>query len=994
MEQNQEKVLLNKESIDLLATKNNITPNNNSINLNSRNNRNKKTFNFNQRNIIMILLLIIIILIIIFIARVLIQEHHLKNNNFIENEKFSIKVVGFEFKEPFELNKYNYELEINTEKVQFECSKNNNVEGCNKTIDLTNTSSYNHIIRYTSEDGEVYEYKINIIKKITNSPIKIKSIEKNVSGYTNKEILITVNAISTNNKKLKYSFDGGNTWQDDNTLVIKENQTINVIVKDEAGEVIEPVPVIINNIDNVPPTVDIIIKEKQKDKIILQAIAKDDNSGINSYNWNNNVFNNKSTYEVTKSGMYTVIVKDNAENISQQASINIPESLFEKDAVKEKYTYKVEIVANGATVSKNMVSCTTYEASCKVKLPEITRSDLRKEEAVIVGFAEDPNTTVAKYKSLEEITISENKKIYAITGRKVTVTYNKNGATSLSKSSDSCIIYSNSTSCKVTAPTITRNGYTILGFSLNSNDTTGTSNIIFNNNTTYYAITRKDLYTYFDGNGATVSKSAVGCSIYNTKTACDIITPTITRSGWEVLGFAPTSNATAATLKPNTKISINKTGTKYYAITARNITIKFNANGGINAPSQITSSTNSQIKIPTNQPTRIGYKFLGWSTSIAGSVKYKAGQIFTGNSNTTLYARWQDLYADNTSYTYNSVTSSNQFLFNKISQANLYNYAPSAFKDDNGIIHLFYVGNTGTTAIVDHIYHRTISKRSNAAGYNYSNEYTNLEHSAGKWDSVQVCDPTVIKGNFNYNGTTYKYLMVYLGVATYDNSLNQIGLAVSNDLNSRFIKVSVNSPFIPYPANSRWGAGQPTAINLDGKGQVMISYTHGVVGKTYQVVGIYDLSNLNNPVTVKAPKEVLKNGSPSYISNADIAIDLVNDLIYCTAHKGNTYEKNSVTGTVNYIPSQSLILTKKLNLKSYSSLSDAVYTALTTSTNSWSAKILSSDSYLIHNTGFIRDPYGYINGTNDVSSLTLISTAQKHGNQTSQLWSYQIRLYK
>ena len=68
-------------------------------------------------------------------------------------------------------------------------------------------------------------------------------------------------------------------------------------------------------------------------------------------------------------------------------------------------------------------------------------------------------------------------------------------------------------------------------------------------------------------------------------------------------------------------------------------TITFNANGGFNAPSSET--TTGSYTISTTQPTRMGYSFLGWSTSSSDtSLLYYPGRSLTVSSNMTLYAIW------------------------------------------------------------------------------------------------------------------------------------------------------------------------------------------------------------------------------------------------------------------------------------------------------------------------------------------------------------------
>ena len=951
---------------------------------NSNDIKNKKHKKINYLVVFGILLFILITIVIVIFV--------IKEEVSILTDKIEISATGFEFDSPFDQSKLVYNLNIDTKKVQIKCTKKERVEGCNKLVDMSDKTSYDHIIKYTTLLGDVYTYTIHITRGEQKGPIKIDSLLVDNTDYTSGKNKVVVNAESENKKNLQYSFDGGNTWQESNEYEVEENTELDIVVKDEDNNITENKTVEVENIDKEKPTVTLSIKSKTTNKIVLYADARDETSGVSGYSWNNSEYTNNSTYEVTKAGTYTVKVKDEAGNVSEEAKIIIPESEFNKKVEKVKMTYTVTIEGNGASVEKTNVSCTTTESECTVTLPKINRDGW-----TIIGYSSTPNSQTSSYSNQQQIKITQDMKLYAITRKEIKVTYNSNGAT-LSGGKENCYIYNKDTKCKIKTPTITRSGWEGVGYSDNANATTAaygqSQDIEISSNINLYAITSKKVIITLDKNGATsIGKNSIECSIYNSSNSCTVTLPTITITGGNVIGWSDDKNSTTAQYKVNEKISVSNNKT-LYAITKKTVTytITYDANGGINPPPKQTKTSGNPISISTTTPIKIGYKFLGWSTNKTGSVNYKSGDKYTSDKNLYLYAIWQDLYIDNTSYTHNSITKSDKLLFNKTTQSGIYNYAPTAIKDDNGEIHIFYVGNKDSRSNVDHIYHRTVKKNS-STGYYYSSENLLLTHSSSGWDSVQACDPTIIKGNFKYNGVSYKYLMVYLGVANHNNSLNEIGLAVSNNLNSQFIRVSTNAPFIKYPANSAWGVGQPTAVNLDGNDRVLISYTQGLTNKTSQYFGIYDLSNLNSPTVIKSPVEISTVGSLSYISNADIAIDLVNDKIWMTAHQGKTYEKNSVTGTTNYVPTKSMVMSKKLNLKSFNSLTDAVYNALTTSTNPWSSTELSNSSYLIHNTGFIRDGYGYINGTSNIYNNLLISTASKNGSQTDQLYSYQIRLY-
>ena len=80
-----------------------------------------------------------------------------------------------------------------------------------------------------------------------------------------------------------------------------------------------------------------------------------------------------------------------------------------------------------------------------------------------------------------------------------------------------------------------------------------------------------------------------------------------------------------------------------------NYNLKFNANGGSGAPNTITKTatdktSNLKFTIPSTEPTRSGYTFLGWSeSSSASSATYTAGDtVYVDYNDLTLYAVWQE----------------------------------------------------------------------------------------------------------------------------------------------------------------------------------------------------------------------------------------------------------------------------------------------------------------------------------------------------------------
>ena len=91
--------------------------------------------------------------------------------------------------------------------------------------------------------------KTQTIKVVdTKSPV-IVSVSGNPSGKTPMSVVINVNAYDDGvglNPLGAYSFDGGKTWQVDNSITVDSNQTLNIVVRDSALNVTNHKEVITN----------------------------------------------------------------------------------------------------------------------------------------------------------------------------------------------------------------------------------------------------------------------------------------------------------------------------------------------------------------------------------------------------------------------------------------------------------------------------------------------------------------------------------------------------------------------------------------------------------------------------------------------------------------------------------------------------------------------------------------------------------------------------
>lgn len=782
-------------------------------------NNNKRGFNKSIIYAIVGFILFIAVGIVItnLILKIIEQKKANEEEIAVLTDYLNVKAVGFEFDQPFDKNKFEYNLEIDTQKVQFKCNKIDNVTGCNETVNLVNKTNLDHIIEYTSQKGKKYSYTFHIIKKDTNGPIKIDSIEFEKTDYSNKNTTIVVKANSDKNKKLKYSFDGGNTWQDDNKYTTDENEDVNVVIKDDAGNTTDPKEIEIDNIDTVAPTVNIEEKEKSSNKVVLFANAKDDSSGIDKYNWNESGYTNNSTYEATKAGTYTVKVKDKAGNESVKSSITIPESYFKKNVKKETHTYKVTFNGNGASVTKSELSCSTTGLSCKIKLPEIKR-----DNGIIIGYSENANATTPQYKVGQEISVTENKTLYAITAKKITLTINGNGA-KVTKSSVTCNVYNNDKTCKVTTPTITRSGYSVIGFNSNSNATspeykTNTS-VTLDKNKTMYAITSKKLTATFKGNGASVSSSSSSCNIYNTAKTCNVTAPTITRSGWTILGFSTNKNATTGSTAKT--LSAGKT---YYAITKKNIKVTFKENNNTNTYSKAVkdkkamqvkfdyieyrdktctiynTQTSCKIKIPFVDVKGLassGFsKGINATTGPGSSVYEKKPSYITGNTysfseNTTLYAIFEtlDYYRDFRGKISNTLTytSSTGRIIVDIEKGCSYEHYKKYFDEIKNSKFKFLLDGNAKIMVLTNDSMKKVHSGQDVAGVSFSLTGAGYYHYN-------------ISLNCKYDSDKYDYLTFYTIIHELSHRWDaRYYLATGTTLNSKF-----TSFYNTYKSNNSW----------------------------------------------------------------------------------------------------------------------------------------------------------------------------------------------
>lgn len=183
-------------------------------------------------------------------------------------------------------------------------------------------------------------------------------------------------------------------------------------------------------------------------------------------------------------------------------------------------------------------------------------------------------------------------------------------------------------------PTPTREGYTFTGWYTSA----GASASIVP-----YTTTTKTLYAHwsgnnysliFDGNGGTVSTSSMTVAYGSTYGTL----PTPTRSNYTFAGWYTTAKGG---YKRSATSVVNFTGslTLYAQWKGISSKLSYDSNGGAAITTTKTITCEAAYGA-LSTPTRTGYSFDGWYTSVVGGELITAESIVNTQSNQTLYAHW------------------------------------------------------------------------------------------------------------------------------------------------------------------------------------------------------------------------------------------------------------------------------------------------------------------------------------------------------------------
>ena len=289
-------------------------------------------------------------------------------------------------------------------------------------------------------------------------------------------------------------------------------------------------------------------------------------------------------------------------------------------------SYKVTFDANGGSTSTTEKTV-TYDATYGT-LPSPTRTGY-----TFAGWY-TAKTSGSKVESTTKVAITSAQTLYARwTANTYTVTFDANGGTTTTASKT--VTY-DSTYGELPRPT--RTGYAFDGWYYDLSDELEVDDsstvIVASNHTLYarwYAISVK---VTFDANGGTASSTEKNVTFDSTYGEL----PTATRTGYTFNGWY-TAQTGGTKLTVDTKVTNAAAHTMYARWTANTYKITFNANGGTTTVTEKNVTYDSTYgELPT--PTRTGYTFSGWYTSLTGGSQVTASSKVTITSARTFYARW------------------------------------------------------------------------------------------------------------------------------------------------------------------------------------------------------------------------------------------------------------------------------------------------------------------------------------------------------------------
>ena len=563
--------------------------------------------------------------------------------------KFDLEIEDTKMYPNFSENTVEYVVYTNKKQIKINCSSKTKNSGCNKIVNISDDET-EYVIKNNNK-----EYKIKI-HRLSDSTSNISIT--NITGIPTDWVKTADVEVEIDNPSeindIEYSFDGGSTWQKSNEYKVTRNQELNIVVKDYFGYLTEEKNIKIEKVDSISPKLT-IEKTEVNDKVVLNAVATDDESGISSYLWSNGSKEKEITVD-KENKSYEVEVLDKAGNKSSkkisliEGSGEAPDANTDNPNTGQKM-HKAVFNGNGSSTNTE-VSCQSPNDSCQVVVPQIQRDGYE-----IIGWSKNKDNTSAEVQAGSQITLKNDETYYAITRKRLVATFeiqDKEVAT-LNQNSSSCYIYNTNNKCIIKTPSISvKSGFEAVGWNTDKSTqkalVKGNTDYEINNNINMYSITydKTPLSIQFKENGASfISASKKSCYKYNGAKNCSVTSPTITpKSEFSVLGW-DTKASTTATWEQNKVKTISSNAT-YYAITRSStihkatFVLQDNKAATIDKTEascyRYNGSSSCSIKAASLE-VKDGYEVLGWNTNKSATTQsINNGATISMNSNATYYS--------------------------------------------------------------------------------------------------------------------------------------------------------------------------------------------------------------------------------------------------------------------------------------------------------------------------------------------------------------------
>ena len=326
---------------------------------------------------------------------------------------------------------------------------------------------------------------------------------------------------------------------------------------------------------------------------------------------------------------------------------------------KQPIVYSLKFDANGGEGIPTANAVRTADATASITVPA---GIPEWEGHAFQGWSVSKTSTAAEYEAGDTVVLYENQPIvtlYAVWKEMTlyTLAFDANEGTGAPASVTAWSLES-VYDMTVPADAPTRENHRFVGWAASSDATAadverGGSFHMTGPTITLYAVwewTKEMTFTLaFDageGTGAPQSKSGTATA---PSLAFDVPSDVPTLAGYEFVGWSLSENADAADYVGGDRIVLTSESTTLHAVWKLIVTytLAFDANNGQNAPGEVkgTSTEGScELTVPTTEPARSGFKFLGWSVSKETvTPEIKPGQVLTVTGDVTLYAIWNEI---------------------------------------------------------------------------------------------------------------------------------------------------------------------------------------------------------------------------------------------------------------------------------------------------------------------------------------------------------------